>query len=428
MDKKIVYLCHTMRDIAIIDCQVSGISGDMLLSALVHAGAQEKKILQAVFACEDFLIGSKIISARFIKKPFNGLNATRFEPEYKEKKGTRKGIDMYRSLTSCCNSLDLDPRAKSFAIESFKSILSAEAEVHGADVNAVHLHETSSIDTFVDLIGCAAALQDIGLFDFRIISTKISVGGGTVEISHGTVPNPSDVILQIFKGKPFVLTAGRVDEEVTTPTGAAMLVNLATESVSRYPDLIPERIGYGAGMKVLKQVPNILRLVLGKSHLANEASADSVNVVETNLDDVSGEIVGNLVNRLEDLNVKDVTVIPGLSKKNRPNYIVKVICDHTQLNSVLDLLFSETGTMGVRLQEQERIILPRSIVTIPINIGNNGGSFNVRVKVARDIHNTIINAKPEYEDIKSISSRLGLPLRFVMEQVNAQVSDRIRIE
>ena len=98
-----------MRDIAIIDCQISGISGDMLLSALVHAGAQEKKILQAVFACQDFLIGSKIISANFKKKAFNGFNATRFEVEYDEKKGTRKGIDMHRSLASCCDSLDLNP-------------------------------------------------------------------------------------------------------------------------------------------------------------------------------------------------------------------------------------------------------------------------------------------------------------------------------
>lgn len=101
-----------MRDIAIIDCQISGISGDMLLSALVHAGAQEKKILQAVFACQDFLIGSKIISANFKKKAFNGFNATRFEVEYDEKKGTRKGIDMHRSLASCCDSLDLDPARK----------------------------------------------------------------------------------------------------------------------------------------------------------------------------------------------------------------------------------------------------------------------------------------------------------------------------
>ena len=414
-----------MRDIAIIDCQISGISGDMLLSALVHAGAQEKKILQAVFACQDFLIGSKIISANFKKKAFNGFNATRFEVEYDEKKGTRKGIDMHRSLASCCDSLDLDPAAKSFALESFKSILLAEAEVHGASVNNVILHETSSIDTFVDLVGCATALQNLGLFDCRIISTKVAVGGGTVKFSHGTVPNPSSAILQIFKGKPFVLTAGNVDEEVTTPTGAAMLINLAAESVGRYPDLLPDRIGYGAGRKALKQVPNILRLVLGKSHLANEISTDSVSVIETNLDDVSGEIIGNLIDRLAEYSVKDVTIVQGLSKKNRPDYIVKVICDHTQLNSVLDLIFRETGTMGIRVQEQMRFVLPRSIITVPINIGDN--SYRVQVKVAKDSHNTIINAKAEYEDIKSISSKLRLPLRIVMEQVNSQVASKIRI-
>jgi hypothetical protein len=414
-----------MTDIAIIDCQISGISGDMLLSALVHAGAHEKKILESVFTCQDFLTGSKIISASFTKKSFNGFNATRFESQYKDKRSTRKGMDMYRSLASCCNSLDLDLRAKSFALESFKTIISSEAEVHGADVNTVHLHETSSIDTFVDLIGCATALQDLGLFNCRIVSTKIAVGGGTVKFSHGTVPNPSDAILQIFKGKPFVLTAGQAEEEVTTPTGAAMLVNLATESVSHYPDHLPYRIGYGTGRKPLKHVPNILRLVLGKSHFAYETSTDSVNVIETNLDDVSGEIIGNLIDRLAESNVKDVTVVPGLSKKNRPNSLIKVICDHTQINLVLDILFSETGTMGIRVQEQMRFVLPRSIITMPISIGDN--SYNVRVKIAKDSHNTIINAKAEYEDIKLISSKIGLPLRNVMEQVNAQITNRVRM-
>lgn len=413
-----------MRDIAVIDCQVSGISGDMLLSALVHSGAEEKKVLQAVFACQDFLKGSKIISARFKKKSVNGFNATRFEAEYDEKKGTRRrGIDMYRSLASCCDSLELESTAKSFALESFKSILLAEAEVHGASVNEVNLHETSSIDTFIDLVGCATALQDLGLFNSRIISTKVAVGSGTVNFSHGTVPNPSNAILQIFKGKPFILTAGQAHEEVTTPTGAAMLVNLAAESVGYYPDLLPEIVGYGCGSKALKQVPNILRLVLGKSHLAYQASPDSVSVLETNLDDVSGEIIGHLINSLAESNVKDVTILQGLTKKNRPNYIVKVICDHSKLNTVLDTIFRQTGTMGIRVQEQMRYVLPRSIITIPITISKK--RYNMQVKVVKDSHNSIINAKAEYEDVKVISSRLGLPLRIVMEQVNAQIANRV---
>ena len=115
----------------------------------------------------------------------------------------------------------------------------------------------------------------------------------------------------------------------------------------------------------------------------------------------------------------------GLSKKNRPNYIVKVICDHTQLNSVLELIFRETGTMGIRVQEQMRFVLPRSIITVPIIIGDN--NYSVQVKVAKDAHNTIISAKAEYGDIKLISSRLRLPLRVVMEQVNSQIASKIRI-
>jgi len=412
-----------MRDLTVIDCQVSGISGDMLLSSLVHAGAEEKKVLQAVFSCQDFLSGSKIKSARFKKKPVGGFNVTRFESEYEEKQITRRGIDMYRSLASCVDSLDLESTAKSFALESFKSILLAEAEVHGASVNEVNLHETSSIDTFVDLVGCATALQDLDLFNCSIVSTKVAVGSGTVHFSHGTVPNPSNAILQIFKGKPFVLTAGQAHEEVTTPTGAAMLVNLAANSVGYYPDILPDTIGYGAGRKSLKRVPNILRLVLGKSHAAYQASPDSVTILETNLDDISGELVGHLIDSLAERDVKDVTILQGITKKNRPNYIVKVICENTKVNSVLDTIFNETGTMGIRIQEQMRLVLPRSIITVPVTIG--GSKCNVQVKVAKDLHNSIINAKVEYEDVKSISSRLGLPLRIVREQVNAQIAKKM---
>jgi uncharacterized protein (TIGR00299 family) protein len=308
-------------------------------------------------------------------------------------------------------------------LESFKSILLAEAEVHGASVNEVKLHETSSIDTFIDLVGCATALQDLDLFNCRIVSTKVAIGSGTVDFSHGTVPNPSNAILQIFKGKPFVLTAGQAHEEVTTPTGAAMLVNLAAESVGYYPDLIPDTIGYGAGRKELKGVPNILRLVLGKSHFAYQASPDSVTILETNLDDVSGELIGHLIDSLTECDVKDVTILQGITKKNRPNYIIKVICENIKLNSVLDTIFNETGTMGIRIQEQMRFVLPRSIISIPVSIGDN--QYNVQVKVAKDSHNSIINAKAEYEDVKSISSRVGVPLRIVMELVNTQISKKI---
>src|ERR671931_1352813 len=307
--------------IAIIDSQMSGISGDMLLSSLVHAGANKQKILNAILACEDFLKGSKIKHADFVKTTSSGFGATQFQFKYTDSVLRRRGLEMYRSLGLCCDSLDMQQRAKTFVLESFKTIIKSESIIHGEEVKAVHLHETSSIDTFADLVGSAIALQDLGLFDSRIYSTRVSVGGGYLKFSHGTISNPSNAVLEIFKDRPFTLLGGTVQEELTTPTGAAMLVNLTSESINYYPSFSPEKIGYGAGHKKFKDVPNILRLVIGKSLLISKAGTDIVHLLETNIDDVSGEVIGNLIDVLMAAGALDVIAIPGISKKSRPVYL-----------------------------------------------------------------------------------------------------------
>src|ERR687888_2475701 len=169
--------------IAIIDTQTSGISGDMLLSSLVHAGANKQNVLNAVLACQNFLKGSKIDHADFVKTTVNGFSATQFQFEYTDSVPRRRGIEMYRYLGLCCDSLNIQQRAKTFVLESLKTIIKSESVIHGQEVSKVHLHETSSIDTFADLIGCAIALQELGLFESRIFSTNVSVGGGYLNFS-----------------------------------------------------------------------------------------------------------------------------------------------------------------------------------------------------------------------------------------------------
>ena len=412
-----------MTRIAIIDSQIAGISGDMLLSCLIDAGANKDKVINAILACQNFLRESKIITASFAKTISHGFSATRFEFEYKDRAHKRRGTEMYRSLALCCNSLDLEQRAKVFILESLKTIIVSEAAIHGEELSKVHLHETSSIDTFADLVGCATALQDLGLFECRIFATKVAVGGGFVKFSHGIIPNPTNVVLEIFKGKSFTLIGGQSERELTTPTGAAMLVNLTSESVNYYPSFSPERIGYGAGHKKLKQTPNLLRLVIGTSSLFLKTNTDIVYVIETNVDDISGEIIGNLIMLLTEAGAKDVAAIPGLSKKNRPMYLIRVMTDQSQLNCVLDILFKESGSTGRRIQETQRYTLPRSVITVPINIFEN--HFNIHVKIAKDTNGNTINIKPEFEDIKVISSRLGISLKRAMELVNADVVQNI---
>ncbi len=410
-----------MAKIAVIDCQVAGISGDMLLSSLVDAGADKKKVTDAIFACENFLPQSKISKAAFEKVVIHSFSATRLQMTCMDRVHERKGAEMVRALARCCDSLDLGQKAKTFALESLKSIISAEAEIHGEDFDHVHLHEASSIDTLADLVGCATGLQELGLFDAKVFSTSVAVGGGTTTFSHGTVPNPADAVLHILKGKKFILAGGQANDELTTPTGAAMLTNLAAGSVNYYPAIMPEKIGYGAGQKEFKNFANVTRLLIGKS--ATEAEKDTVCLVETNVDDVSGEVMGSLIERLADAGVKDVTVIPGITKKNRPTYLVRVVSDNASLNNILEILFTESGTLGVRVQNVERFVLPRAVVTVPVSIAGN--NFNVHVKVARNSQDQVISFKPEFEDIKIIAARIQIPVRRVMEMVSVQVAQKM---
>ena len=412
-----------MTKIAIIDAQLSGISGDMILASLVNAGANEKKILNGIFASQNFLSGSTIKNASFLRTVTHGFSATCLQLDYSDKSHKRRGTDMYRSLASCCNTLDLEQRAKVLALESLKTMIVAEALIHGEEIDSVFLEETSSIDTFVDLIGCATAIQDLRLFDARIFSTKVAVGGGSVALSHGKVPNPTNAILEIFKGRHFVLEGGQVNEELTTPTGAAILVNLASETITHYPTFTPIRIGYGTGQRLSQEIPNVLRFIIGaSSSIVDETHEDSSCLIETSVDDVSGEVIGNLIEVLSGGIVKDVMVVPGLTKKNRSAYLIRIICDRIDVNAVLEMLFKETGTLGARVQEIRRIIVPRSIVTIPVTILDQ--NFNVRVKINRGLNAVVLGFKPEFDDLKAIASSTGLSLKRTQELVSGQVQNK----
>ena len=411
-----------MGRIAVIDAQVSGISGDMLLSSLVDAGANKKRVTAAIFVCQKFLKGSSIQEVNFRRKVFGGFGATQLVLRSRDNVSARRGTEMYQALSQCCEHAGVGSSGRAFALESLKRIIVAESSVHGKEFKDVFLHESSSIDTLVDLIGCAVALEDLDLFKSRFFSTRIAVGSGQFTFSHGVVSNPGNAIIEIFKGLPFTLFGSPTEEEQTTPTGAAMLVTLSNYGLDYYPAISPEKTGYGAGKKNLKNVPNILRLVIGKSPLTLDANIDTVFVIETHIDDLSGELVGNLIEKLDKSGALDVSVLQGLSKKNRPNYIVKIISNVLDLNNILEILYTESGTLGARVQEVRRIVMTRNAVTTSMRIRDK--SFDIRIKIARDLKGNVINVKPEFEDIKNISRVIGLPSKRIMDLVKAETIQR----
>jgi len=409
--------------VLVIDAQVAGISGDMLLSSLVNMGANKSKITDGSYSIEEFLKGSKITKMNFEKTVKYGTEATYLVLETSENYHERKGIDIQECILSTSDKIGLSENAKVFAKESIRSLLHAESNIHGEPLESVHFHEASSIDTAIDIIGSAIALDDLKLFSDEIVSTPVAVGGGTLTFSHGTVSNPASAILEIFRSSDIAICGGQAKEELTTPTGASLLVNLADRCSEFYPTMKIKSIGYGAGSKDFDGFPNVLKIVKGES--IEEFQLDTIQVLETNLDDVSGETIGHMIDRLIANGAKDVTVTGGITKKGRPTNLVSIICDSSSTNTLINTLVSETGTLGVRVRSSSRYLVPRVIVSVPISV--QGKNFTVRCKIVKH-EETIKHFKVESDDIKTISDSLSLSFKATSDLISSEVKRRLNIK
>ena len=409
--------------VVVIDAQVAGISGDMLLSSLVNIGADKSKIINGVYSVEDYLKGSKIQKLDFDKVVKHGTEATHLVLEATENHHERKGIEIQECILSAADKIGLSEKAKVFAKESIRSLLHAESKIHGEPIESVHFHEASSIDTAIDIIGTALALDDLKFFSDEIISTPVAVGGGTLSFSHGTTSNPASAILEVFRGSDIIIHGGQIRDELTTPTGASLLVNLSNRCSEFYPSMRIKAIGYGAGCKDFDGFPNVLKIVKGE--LSNEFQLDSVQILETNLDDVSGETIGHMIDKLIANGAKDVTVTAGITKKGRPTNLVSVISDPSVTNVLIGILVSETGTLGVRLRSSNRYIVPRIIVTVPVVL--QGRNFTVGCKIVK--HNEVVkHFKVESDDVKSIADTLSISFKEASDMIANEVKLRLNIK
>ena len=408
--------------VLVVDAQIAGISGDMLLSSLIDMGANKSRVINGVYQTEEYLKGSKIVKMDFEKINKYGTAATHLVLEANETHHERKGIEIQECVLSTSDKIGLSEKAKVFAKESIRSLLHAESNIHGEPLESVHFHEASSIDTAVDIIGSAIALDDLKLFSDEIISTPIAVGGGTLTFSHGTASNPASAILEIFRGSDMIICGGQTKQELTTPTGASLLVNLADRCSEFYPTMKVKSIGYGAGSKNFDGFPNILKIVRGES--INEFQSDAVQVLETNLDDVSGEVIGYTIDNLIANGAKDVTVTAGITKKGRPTNLVSIICDPSVTDRLISMLISETGTLGVRVRSSNRYIVPRVIISVPISIQEK--NFTVRCKIVK--HDEVVkHFKVESDDVKDIAKSLSLSFKETSERISEEVRRRLNI-
>jgi uncharacterized protein (TIGR00299 family) protein len=397
--------------ILVIDCQVAGVSGDMILGALIDLGANIDKITSAIKSMEKPEYGYKNVKIEVNQVMRGEFKATKIDVT-SEAASKRHGNELIEIVEKTADKLELSGKAKLFASNAIRTLVDTEADLHKAAFSNVHVHEVALVDTTAEIVGSAVALDDLGLFDSKIYSTPVSVGGGLFKFSHGIVSSPAPATLAIFTSKHFPIQGGPVETELATPTGAAILVNLVNEVNRFYPPIVPLKVGYGAGNREFKEMPGVLRMTIGKP-LGNDFLKDEIAVLETNLDDVTGEIIGYTFDRLLQEGAKDVSVIPMFTKKNRPGQILRVITDRNDADHLSRVLIEETGTLGVRVNFCERHIIGREIFQVDILVGDVKDFVNV--KVAKNSRGEIIRIKPEFEDVKRIADKTKKPLREVMD-------------
>lgn len=381
------------RTIAYIDC-FSGISGDMFLGALLDAGLPLAE-LQRQLA----LLGLDSCTLSVGKKACGAIAATTLSVQSGESHPHRTLADIHRLITAS----SLAEPVQTTALAIFSLLAEAEAKVHGRPVETVHFHEVGGIDSIIDIVGAA-----IGLAVLKITSlhcAPLPMPRGWVHCAHGLLPLPAPAVCELLQGVP---TYGvELNQELVTPTGAAIVKALATAYGPMPPMTITE-VGYGAGSRELSNSqPNLLRLVLGTARPVVEAQ--EVEVIETHLDDWSPETFPYLSERLFALNALDVALIPIQMKKGRPGFLVRVICDRTASLAIKECILSETTAIGLRFRTEQRWTLPRESGTVPTRWGE------VRVKKVTTPAGEVLT--PEYEDCKRVASANNVPLKEVYAEV-----------
>lgn len=378
----------------------------MVLGAVVDAGV-DPELLRSELAKlrinEEFCL-------HFQKTEKHGIFGTRAIVETSEdlpkENQNKHSHGPSRHLSEIFNLIDASDlksviREKSKKI--FDRLAEAEAKVHNTEKAKVHLHEVSGIDSIVDIVGAVIGLDELGIE--RIYASPLTLGTGFVNCAHGKMPVPVPGTMELLHGVPIHQTD--IPKELVTPTGAAIITTLA-DGFGPSPNMTVTKIGYGAGTRDLDRQPNLLRLCIGDKTSIPETN-DSIEVIETNVDDMSPEITGYVMDRLFENGALDVSFIQLLMKKGRPAIQINVLCQLSNREGLINVLLRETTTFGVRFYSADRIKLNREIVEVKTQWGP--------VQCKRGyLNGEVIKTVPEYEDCKKTAERNGVPLRTVFQE------------
>lgn len=301
---------------------------------------------------------------------------------------------------------EISPSARDKAIRTFEILGAAEAKVHNTDIEQIHFHEVGAVDAIVDITCAAVGAEALGVD--AIICSPLNVGGGMVNCAHGTFPIPAPATLEILRNAP--VYSGEIQKELVTPTGAA-IVSALVSHFSGFPQMKPEKTGYGAGSRDLGNFPNVLRITIGET-LEQRSSLfpeEAITILEANVDDMSPQVFGYVMERAFQDGALDVFASSVQMKKSRPGLLLSVLCRPEDAERLKRMIFAETTTLGVRIREEKRAVLARRHLTVSTTWGD------VRMKVA-NLNGTVSNYAPEYEDCRRIAEQEHVPLKAVMQE------------
>jgi uncharacterized protein (TIGR00299 family) protein len=373
-----------------------GAAGDMIVGALLDCGANRKSVVQAM--------QSVIAEPEITTVTRAGIRALKVDTQAAPTHRTL--ADVMKRLDDA--AVDIPPDALAMAKRVFMRINDAEELVHGSHA---HFHEVGADDAIADVIGACTAFHSLGIESAAVM--PVTLGGGSVTCSHGTFPIPAPATAAILSRAGLPVRQGNEEEELCTPTGAALLAEFSTIAVTDLGSYTIKAVGYGAGTRDPMDIPNVIRAMVIETTGENiPLQPDMVDILETNVDDISGEVIAHTITRFMEKGARDASVIPIIMKKGRPGFLIRIICAQNKSAELAELMAQELGTFGIRcIPAVHRFIAERTIEHVEVEIAGKHRTMPVKIGWMRG---EIYSLKAEFDQARDWASEIGIPVRDVL--------------
>jgi uncharacterized protein (TIGR00299 family) protein len=376
------------------DC-FAGVSGNMILGGLAALGIDREELVSQLRSVTpvDFAIDFTDVNR-------SGISSLHADVRVPEEKAHRHLREIEKIIDASAVSELVKGRSNSI----FRRLAEAEGKVHGVAAEKVHFHEVGAMDAIIDIVGACIGFELLGIE--RFVCSKIHLGSGFVDMAHGKFPVPPPAVTELLKGVPFYST--EIQGELATPTGVAIVTTVCEEFGSG-AEMTVDQVGYGAGTREYDGFPNVLRMIIGETAaVRSQNTTDQLVLLETNIDDLSPQVLGFVMERAFEIGALDCWFTPIQMKKNRPAVMLSILCESERRTELSELIYQETTTLGIRVRSVERECLEREFVSVETEFGP------IDVKIGK-LNGRVVNAMPEYEQVRRIALAKGIAFRTVRD-------------